>query len=267
MQESNFALLSRVLSELLDIRTGDSKLDQKLDKAAESLEKSLGQEYWQDENHLISKRGKKVFDDGKKVVKELVKMRKDGKLDESTRLIVENVIQDLLGAYRSIALIAIEEDESECIDSRCEKKIEKRYNELAKGDKEIAKGKPDRAIDKYRKAWERDEKRSKKGFHKDLSGDEQNSAVDTPSEYVLDQNYPNPFNPSTVIGFSIPESGAVKLVVYNSIGEEIEVLANGIYSAGYHTVQFNANNLNNGVYIYRLEAENYASVKKMILVK
>ena len=96
---------------------------------------------------------------------------------------------------------------------------------------------------------------------------ENNLAADTPYEYVLNQNYPNPFNPATVIGFSLPEIESVKFVVYNTIGEELEVLADGTYSAGYRTVQFNANNLNNGIYIYRLEAGNFAAVKKMILVK
>ena len=152
------------LSELMAVSTCHKKTDSKLNKTADKLGKSPDQKYWSYENHLRYKRGKKVFDDGKKVVKELLKMSKDRKLDESNKLIVENVIRDLLGAYRSIALLAIEEDESGCLGDKCAKKIEKRYNELAKGDKEIAQGKPDRAVDKYKKAWEEDGKHGKNRY-------------------------------------------------------------------------------------------------------
>jgi hypothetical protein len=81
------------------------------------------------------------------------------------------------------------------------------------------------------------------------------------------QNYPNPFNPSTLISFSLPETLSVRLAVFNTIGEEVEVLADGIYSEGYHTVQFNAKNLNTGIYLYRIETDNFVDIKKMILVK
>lgn len=45
-----------------------------------------------------------------------------------------------------------------------------------------------------------------------------------PSSISLEQNYPNPFNPSTRINFSIPNSGNVRLEVFNLLGEKITIL-------------------------------------------
>ena len=85
--------------------------------------------------------------------------------------------------------------------------------------------------------------------------------------FVLDQNYPNPFNPSTKIRFSIPEASNVKLSVYNAIGEEIAVPANGFYEAGYHEVTFKASNLSSGVYLYKIEYEGLIQMRKMLLLE
>jgi hypothetical protein len=90
-------------------------------------------------------------------------------------------------------------------------------------------------------------------------------------EYGLNQNYPNPFNPSTVIEYSIPQSGNVKLTVYNILGSEVTILVNEFQEAGVYTKEFSINkdglNLSNGVYIYKLEAGNFTDTKKFILMK
>jgi|GEM_PF-3246004 len=85
--------------------------------------------------------------------------------------------------------------------------------------------------------------------------------------YSLDQNYPNPFNPSTAITFSVPEAGNVSLKVYDMLGREVATLINGSMNAGSHTVNFNANNLATGMYMYTLKTENFTSSKKMLLLK
>ncbi len=93
-------------------------------------------------------------------------------------------------------------------------------------------------------------------------------AVDlTPTEFALYQNYPNPFNPTTKISYSIPVTENVKLAVYNLVGEEVAILIHGIVEAGYYEVTFNASDLPSGVYVYRLEASNYTSSKKLILLR
>ena len=88
-----------------------------------------------------------------------------------------------------------------------------------------------------------------------------------PLHYSLSQNYPNPFNPTTSISFSLPESGLVQLEIYNMLGQKIKVLIDKQYSAGTHTVNFDASSLSSGFYIYRLLSKDFVSIKKMTLIK
>jgi len=88
-----------------------------------------------------------------------------------------------------------------------------------------------------------------------------------PLTFDLAQNYPNPFNPSTNIKFSVPESGNVKLSVYNLVGEEVAVLVNGFSQAGFFEVTFDASNLSSGVYLYKLQSANSVQTMKMMLLK
>jgi hypothetical protein len=93
-----------------------------------------------------------------------------------------------------------------------------------------------------------------------------------PTEFSLEQNYPNPFNPSTKISFELAVDSKVTLTIYNLLGEKITQLANGNLTAGTHEVDFNADNLQSGVYFYKLHAigidgSDFSSVKKMILTK
>ena len=94
-----------------------------------------------------------------------------------------------------------------------------------------------------------------------------NVEILTPAKFELNQNYPNPFNPSTAIKFSLPTAGNVKLSVYNLLGQEVQTLLNGFMEAGVHTVNFNAKNINSGIYLYKLEANGLTSVRKMTLLK
>jgi len=91
--------------------------------------------------------------------------------------------------------------------------------------------------------------------------------VNTPTEFILYQNYPNPFNPSTMIKFTLPVDNRVKINIYNSLGQLVETLLDKEMESGYHEVNFDASKLTSGVYIYQLQANDYASVKKMILIK
>jgi hypothetical protein len=88
-----------------------------------------------------------------------------------------------------------------------------------------------------------------------------------PKEFVLYQNYPNPFNPSTTIRFSIPQSSLVTLKIYNALGQEVRTLVNGFTESGLHTINFDASNLNSGVYFYKLDAGQFSEVKKITLIK
>jgi hypothetical protein len=88
-----------------------------------------------------------------------------------------------------------------------------------------------------------------------------------PKKFELSQNYPNPFNPTTTIRFSLPEASTVKLTIYNILGQEIKTLLNEFKESGIHSLNFNASELNSGMYIYKLEAGTYTQSRKMMLVK
>jgi hypothetical protein len=85
--------------------------------------------------------------------------------------------------------------------------------------------------------------------------------------FVLDQNYPNPFNPSTVIRYSIPNDANVTLKVFNVIGQQVSTLVNQKQVSGNYSVTFDASNLSSGVYFYQINAGQYVSTKKMLLMK
>ncbi|MCC7094367.1 MAG: chitobiase/beta-hexosaminidase C-terminal domain-containing protein [Ignavibacteriaceae bacterium] len=88
-----------------------------------------------------------------------------------------------------------------------------------------------------------------------------------PLEYSLEQNYPNPFNPNTTIKFQIPKEGMVTLKVYDILGAEVAILVDEEKVAGKYEVNFDANNLASGIYIYCLNVNDFANVKKMVLLK
>jgi len=98
-----------------------------------------------------------------------------------------------------------------------------------------------------------------------LSIDGEGSAI--PEEYSLEQNYPNPFNPVTKIKFVIPEESFVELKIYNVLGKEVRTLINDERPAGYYEVNFDAQGLPSGVYLYKMKAGSFSDTKKMILLK
>jgi hypothetical protein len=89
----------------------------------------------------------------------------------------------------------------------------------------------------------------------------------TAAHFALLQNYPNPFNPATTISYSLPRTGAVSLKVYNVMGQEIAVLADGVHGAGDHTVTWNAEHVASGVYFCRLSAGGFVETKRLVLLR
>lgn len=91
------------------------------------------------------------------------------------------------------------------------------------------------------------------------------------SDYKLNQNYPNPFNPNTVISYELPENNYVTIKIYNLLGSEVATLMNGYQTSGAHKVTFNASSsgsrLASGIYLYKIQAGNFASTKKLMLLK
>jgi len=89
-----------------------------------------------------------------------------------------------------------------------------------------------------------------------------------PTAFNLYQNYPNPFNPLTKIKYDLPKNMNVTVKVYDLLGREVAVLVNNEFkTAGRYEINWNAINYASGVYIYRIQAGDYVSTKKMVLVK
>jgi hypothetical protein len=91
--------------------------------------------------------------------------------------------------------------------------------------------------------------------------------LNVPETFFVDQNYPNPFNPSTSIRFGLPAASDVSVRVFNLLGQEVFNLYKNRVSAGVHEMQFEAENLSSGVYIYRIQAGEHVSIKRMVLMK
>jgi len=90
---------------------------------------------------------------------------------------------------------------------------------------------------------------------------------DVPTHYSLAQNFPNPFNPSTTIKYTVPQNGPVTIKLYDITGREVATLVNEVKTVGSYDLKFNASGLASGVYIYRMIAKDFVSVKKMSILK
>ncbi len=91
-----------------------------------------------------------------------------------------------------------------------------------------------------------------------------------PQGFALSMNYPNPFNPSTSIDYKLPYESKIIIKLYNIIGKEVATLVNTVQGAGKYSIKFDAGvykNLASGTYIYRMEAGNFISSRKLILLK
>jgi len=126
-----------------------------------------------------------------------------------------------------------------------------------------------RFVDKYLSAGNYTYRLKQVDFNGTFSySDEVNVDVTSlPVQFVLAQNYPNPFNPSTTIKFSIPQSSNVTLKIFNTLGQEVSTLINQNMESGLHTINFDASQLNSGIYFYRLDADQFSQVRKMTLIK
>ena len=94
-----------------------------------------------------------------------------------------------------------------------------------------------------------------------------------PNTYSLNQNYPNPFNPSTTISYKLPITSKVKIEIFNTLGQCVDIVSNGIEDAGLHSRLWNAGDLASGIYIIKINAtsinnkESFVKSIKMILMK
>ena len=88
-----------------------------------------------------------------------------------------------------------------------------------------------------------------------------------PVEFSVFQNYPNPFNPETKIAYNLPNSGFVKVTVFDILGNNIGVLVNEVQKSGLHEIRWNASSVSSGIYFYRVQHGVNSKTNKMILMK
>jgi hypothetical protein len=91
--------------------------------------------------------------------------------------------------------------------------------------------------------------------------------TDFPKYIILSHNFPNPFNSSTTIEFDLLKTSDVTLNIFNILGEEVATLVSDKLSAGSYSYEWEAPNMSSGVYLYRLETEEFVNTKKMILMR
>lgn len=109
------------------------------------------------------------------------------------------------------------------------------------------------------------------GFTFSTSATPIDKSIDSPESstnlFDLNQNYPNPFNNSTLISFELANASQTNLIVYNMLGENIVSLVNEHLDAGSYQIPFDAIDIPSGIYLYKLQSDNFSMIRKMSLLK
>jgi len=100
----------------------------------------------------------------------------------------------------------------------------------------------------------------------------ENQVGKLPDSYKFYQNYPNPFNSVTTLRFKLPKTESVNLIIYNVLGQEIQTLTEGIYSAGDYRFIWSGRNksgrvVESGIYLVKFKAGNYHRIRKLVYLK
>ena len=88
-----------------------------------------------------------------------------------------------------------------------------------------------------------------------------------PRNIALFHNYPNPFNPKTIIKYKIQKTSHVDLILYNNLGQNINILYSGNQNPGTYNIEFDGSNLPSGIYYYKIITNDYSDIKKCLLLK
>jgi len=99
------------------------------------------------------------------------------------------------------------------------------------------------------------------------TGVSDDKSIDAARTFGLMQNYPNPFNPTTNLRYSLPRRSSVRLQVFDLAGRPIKTLVNESQAPGVYTVPFDGSGLTSGIYIYRLQAGDRTTTRKMMFMK
>ncbi|TES93079.1 MAG: T9SS type A sorting domain-containing protein [Candidatus Cloacimonadota bacterium] len=88
-----------------------------------------------------------------------------------------------------------------------------------------------------------------------------------PSVSMVKQNYPNPFKRETIIRYHCSEPSKITIKVYNLLGQEVAILVDRVENAGEHIVKWDASELSNGIYFYKVTIGNFTETRKCMVVK
>jgi hypothetical protein len=141
--------------ELENAKTGNPRIDRRIDKAIAEIEESLDDTLWVDDNRLSLEKGGEVFNLEKKAVKELMKLLLDRNAPESLKQVCSLVIGKLVTADQIIVETAFQDVKAHQGESpEIDEAIRKAELEILKAEEQLALGRPDKAIEHYKKAWD-----------------------------------------------------------------------------------------------------------------
>lgn len=258
------------------IASTSGKIQKDIIKAFEFFNRSIAQENYIDENHLKSS-SQLAFEESKNAVQTLMKLEKESiylssilpmilNIYKADKYIVEYLYDELMSKFEIFGCTSTLT--ANCI--KWKRELDDALSIIIKANKEYSNQNYDKAIINLKQAWLNLIKVQGMGLAKEVG--EEIAVDEIPTEFSLSQNYPNPFNPSTKIQFGLPSDSKVQINIYNILGQKVHTLADQFYSAGIHTLNFNADELSNGVYIYSIsaisnEGKIFRDTKKMLLVK
>jgi 5'-nucleotidase len=104
-------------------------------------------------------------------------------------------------------------------------------------------------------------------YCKEFDPDMEEPGVVENSGFRLLANYPNPFNPTTIISYELPVAGYVTLKIYNTLGQEVATLFEGVSDAGSYQREWDASGMPSGLYFYRLQSASFTETRRMMFVK
>jgi len=243
----------RALAKLNGIYpTGENKVNHRLEKAIEHIEKSLDSKYWVDDGHLDAKHGNKVFDEEKKAVKELMKLIDKKDMPQDVQEACQEVIDELIRADYMLARTAIDEASA----AGDPKEIAKAEEEMAKAQEELEHTKKDgtpdphydKAIDHYKKAWEHACKAQKLKEVGPKAVEDQLRVVMSPNP-IRDVHTAHFY----VLGAMADEVEEIRVQIYDLSGRLVwEDTAPGS-ELEWHTEDLSGTYLANGVYLYKVQ--------------
>jgi len=80
-------------------------------------------------------------------------------------------------------------------------------------------------------------------------------------------NYPNPFNGSTTVSYTLKQDAEIELAVFDVLGKKVATIDKGLKTTGKHSTVWDAENINQGIYLVQLKVNQQTITKKIIITK